>query len=539
MHRADRPTRPSLALRDILCTCGVALIGVVLLRWTAFAVARIPSPSMQPTLLGNDEAGVHDRVLVDRVRYLWQEPQRWDLLAFHFPLQPRVEVSKRCVGLPGESMRIAGGNVYRLQASPAGEVLDVLRKPDWLQQEQWKEIYPARRLVRGETSLLDGSFRGEPDHAFAAEGEGLRLQLEAGATARLLYADRDGGLVDRLWDGYPLAMAKVLRQGYAERALLGEIVTDAKFTVRLHGASAVAALRFSLRVLRPGLPELGYAMECSGGRGSLVVRGAEGARLGGSVAFACALADGVELAFAHVDDELVAWRDGVELQRWDCGAFACRDGCELPDPCGMGPALPTPDHCVEAAIELQGAGEVRLDQLRLWRDLQYTRGGLAPGVTVVVPPDSYFVLGDNPLQSSDSRDWTAASFRTDADGRLVRDGEVAAQVLRGCLQPATATSAPGADENPLPLDPPSLGAGERMLFTDLFGERHMLRPEVSFAREDGRWQMHFGDEEVPGSTWPLHTEAVRFVPRDHILGRAIFAVWPVPPFGPWRPGWLR
>lgn len=77
---------------------------------------RIPSESMERTLL------VGDFLLVNKVMYasggIWQklmpyeEVQRGDVVVFHFPLDPAQPLVKRVVGLPGDHLRIQGGNVF-------------------------------------------------------------------------------------------------------------------------------------------------------------------------------------------------------------------------------------------------------------------------------------------------------------------------------------------------------------------------------------------------------------------------------------------
>lgn len=49
-----------------------------------------------------------DRIFVGK----WLNPQRWDLLTFRYPRDRKQIYIKRLVGLPGETVRIANGNVF-------------------------------------------------------------------------------------------------------------------------------------------------------------------------------------------------------------------------------------------------------------------------------------------------------------------------------------------------------------------------------------------------------------------------------------------
>src|SRR5262249_37164142 len=53
-----------------------------------------------------------DRVLVQKFLYDVRRPRRWEVAVFHFPGEPSQAYVKRVAGLPGESIRIAGGDVY-------------------------------------------------------------------------------------------------------------------------------------------------------------------------------------------------------------------------------------------------------------------------------------------------------------------------------------------------------------------------------------------------------------------------------------------
>lgn len=79
---------------------------------------RIPSGSMMPTLK------VGDFILVNKFSYGLRlpvfhtkilntgEPQRGDVIVFRYPLNPSEDYIKRVIGLPGDTIRIEGENVY-------------------------------------------------------------------------------------------------------------------------------------------------------------------------------------------------------------------------------------------------------------------------------------------------------------------------------------------------------------------------------------------------------------------------------------------
>jgi signal peptidase I len=77
---------------------------------------RIPSGSMEPTLRVGDfllvdkqsygPSGELDRLLLPPTRV-----QRGDLVVFHFPVDHKLHLVKRVVGLPGDRIRLRGGRV--------------------------------------------------------------------------------------------------------------------------------------------------------------------------------------------------------------------------------------------------------------------------------------------------------------------------------------------------------------------------------------------------------------------------------------------
>ena len=96
----------------------LAVVLAVVIRSFLFQAFQIPSGSMIPTFLEGD------RVLVKKFTYglrnpwnnrLWLEtgrPERWDVVVFISPEDHDKDFVKRVVGLPGETVALAGGEIF-------------------------------------------------------------------------------------------------------------------------------------------------------------------------------------------------------------------------------------------------------------------------------------------------------------------------------------------------------------------------------------------------------------------------------------------
>lgn len=67
---------------------------------------RVDSYSMEPTLTRGS------LVMVIKLAYKFSTPQRGDVIVFHYPPNPEQQYIKRVIGLPGEQVKIANGQVY-------------------------------------------------------------------------------------------------------------------------------------------------------------------------------------------------------------------------------------------------------------------------------------------------------------------------------------------------------------------------------------------------------------------------------------------
>lgn len=86
----------------------VALIvaAALFLNHFVISVAVVDGDSMEPAL--------HDgeRVWIDRFRYRFAEPERYDIVVFRYRYRDDRYYMKRIIGLPGETVQIIDGSVY-------------------------------------------------------------------------------------------------------------------------------------------------------------------------------------------------------------------------------------------------------------------------------------------------------------------------------------------------------------------------------------------------------------------------------------------
>ena len=91
-------------VRELLEIMTLTLLMFLVLR---FAVQnfRIDGPSMEPTLHN------HEYILVDKAAYLFQAPERGDVIVFEYPFNPQLDYVKRIIAIPGDTVSVVGQRV--------------------------------------------------------------------------------------------------------------------------------------------------------------------------------------------------------------------------------------------------------------------------------------------------------------------------------------------------------------------------------------------------------------------------------------------
>ncbi len=118
--RPPRVPTPRSPLWETLELVGLALVLALLLRTLAVQAFRIPSGSMEETLL------VGDFILVDKLTYGarldigpvhgrlpgLRDPRTGDIVVFRYPLDPSSDFIKRLIAGPGQTVRIEDRRLF-------------------------------------------------------------------------------------------------------------------------------------------------------------------------------------------------------------------------------------------------------------------------------------------------------------------------------------------------------------------------------------------------------------------------------------------
>ena len=119
--------------RENLEAAAGAILLAVMFKYFVLEFYRIPSGSMQPTLYGAEAPlELYDRVVADKLSYHVRDPERFEVVIFRYPLDRSKNFVKRVVGLPGEQLRIQGGDVWVQPEGAAAPSGCTHTSPPWM-----------------------------------------------------------------------------------------------------------------------------------------------------------------------------------------------------------------------------------------------------------------------------------------------------------------------------------------------------------------------------------------------------------------------
>lgn len=487
---------PGTPWRDNIEALTVAIVVAIVLKHFLVEAYKIPTGSMQPTLLGLDVRhvpreprnrverallwfeenvvervrgprsldGFHDRILVDKVSYLFRDPRRWEVIVFRYPLDRSKNFVKRVVGMPGEDIRIAHGDLWtRPNENHAWEIL---RRPRSVQRATWRSLdrdEPEESSWQVVDGGLDWSFDGR---AIEAPGDG-RARFSGGSPS----------ILDSFQDGYPDALRDRVWKSVDTQAV-GDLRLEFEVTASATCRTVEVELREMNRNYRFLLP--GPAADADAA--PTVVIEDPSTNLPAEQRFA--RGDGwrlpadqpVRIGAQNLDDLLELDVDGEVV-------------CALEVQQAVNPVGSS------ILLSVHGGG-ASFAELMPYRDIYYTVEGNTKTPQTSIPEDQYFVLGDNTQDSADSREWQYFVYDIEDE-----DGEVV-ETVRGNKRGGTYAEG----RNP---------------WTDV---GHPEGPIV-WIRDEWGERRHFESWRVGNKG----LELAPFVPREMVLGRAVSVFWPILP----------
>ncbi len=398
----------------------------------ATGAGRRPLRVMDPMTgveIERDRAPVQagDRILVQKYIYALHPPKRWDIVVFRSPEEPTESFIKRLVGLPGEEVRIADGDVFVRGPGGAegasGEAWRIARKPLRVQKRLWTTLFSSEwtpPVAQREAIGHDwrGPWTGAGWRTDAAVYE-LEQAGDGGAIPSLDWdsSTYDGETGQPVWPiddwapyndtpqmrmdrwRFPVADLR-LRAGIEAQSADAEVV--ARIEARGHVFEGFIGPAGAGVRMRPADTPDEAGGDGAGGAGAWTIfeTAAGSPRLapGQVVTFEFWHFDqtlrleinGALVAEAHYDWtaearlNLASGRPSDEAVNWD-----------TTDPTGFRPP--------RVRWTFTG-GPVRLHRVGLDRDLAH-QPSRERGFTLL-GADEFFVLGDNSAASSDSRQWT-------------------------------------------------------------------------------------------------------------------------------------
>jgi signal peptidase I len=126
---------------------GIAIIIAVIIRFFSFAPIVVDGESMMPTLQDRE------RLIVNKMTYLWSEPKRGDIIVFH-ATQDKDWI-KRVIGLPGDIVEVKNDTLYINNEIVEEPYLDVSKQhTSGILTNDFYEVVPEDELfVMGDNRL--------------------------------------------------------------------------------------------------------------------------------------------------------------------------------------------------------------------------------------------------------------------------------------------------------------------------------------------------------------------------------------------------
>ena len=380
--------------RDNIEAITVSIVIIVLFKYFVLEAYKIPTGSMQPTLMGwtNPKGGgVFDRVLVDKFSFHYRDPERFEITVFKYPLDRSKNFIKRIWGLPGEELEIRDGDVWVKR--PGESDWNIPRRPEPVLGAVLK------RLGNKLTWKASTSSWNVGKNEIRAKGPG---------SAR--FPGNAGTVLDRFEHGYPEGMQPLVAKGRGHLAQndVGDLRFESEVIAQANCTHVLAVFhegsrRYTVRIPGPAATAGSYPELRIADSSNTI----ESHEILSQEPFALRAGDSAAVRAENIDNRISLWIDGKQWLAEDI------------------PAIPASQlHRTGITLATEGGG-ADFAKIEVSRDIFFT--ATAKVAKWKLPDDGYVVLGDNTQDSADSRDWSLARWE-------LTGGDNAGTVLEGNLR---------------------------------------------------------------------------------------------------------
>lgn len=411
-----------------------------------------------------------DRILVLKYAYLFQEPQRWDVVVFKSPADPlrqhyQQNYIKRLIGKPNEQVVIMDGDVYVRRGDD--EPWTVQTKPYDVQQALWRIIYDNDYYPRepgAQADLLVSSVRPwQQPWTCQGGAAGWDLGHDA-ATGRVFHfaSDSGGGAIyfDPTANPHQYAFTDFLAYDitrdqdergapydtydHPPRPPIKANVSDLKLALDYQREAGNGALQLELSKLNQTF------IASVTPQGVQLLRRARGDDNAAATAVPQDGQDPTErlqeaplpdlggkpmrLEFTNVDYQVTLRINGQVVLQTTPQQYH-------PDFAALLEAYERNEQSPPPAVRITARQQrCSLGHISLWRDVYYINRdvGLSWGIPEDYPqhiarlgPDDYFVLGDNSVMSQDARYWQTPVYLPNEDLYDTLGGRVPRRFMLG------------------------------------------------------------------------------------------------------------
>ena len=327
-----------------------------------------------------------DRIFVAKCLYQFYEPNRWDVVVFKNPTEPRINYIKRLIAKPGEEVEIIDGDIYI-----NGKIA---RKPKKVQEEMWMCIYdndyqpadPDQSAFNGHTWRQPFTNTDKSEWNLSPNGSRVfSLQSDEEEVHTLVYDTRKGNDF-RATYAYNDVRYNPLNMPVCSDLMIRYYLLNEGWTGKIGAVLSKYGVKYLAMVNSNGRMEILKA----GKDGKNTLLAGENIQISSS--------EDKQLRFYNVDHKLVL-EFGKHAVSYDLGVH--------PDDAGDRNAN------IEPEVMIFGGGKVKIAHIGIFRDLHYIDEEISTGKKVrggegnpfKLGEDEFFACGDNSPSSYDARLW--------------------------------------------------------------------------------------------------------------------------------------